>query len=48
MECPRRAADPPTTRSLLSSARAIAERLYDEGRKLGVEVPIIRAETLAV
>ena len=43
----RRAADTAYDRSLLSSARAIAERLYDEDGKLVVEVPYIALDNFA-
>lgn len=43
----RRAADTAYDRSLLSSARAIAERLYDEEGKLVVEVPYIALDNFA-
>ena len=43
----RRAADTAYHRSLLSSARAIAERLYDEDGKLVVEVPYIALDNFA-
>jgi len=43
----RRAADTAYDRSLLSSARAIAERLYDEDGELSVEVPYIALDNFA-
>lgn len=43
----RRAADTAYDRSLLSSARAIAERLYDVDGKLVVEVPYIALDNFA-
>lgn len=43
----RRAADTAYDRSLLSSARAIAERLYDEQGELSVEVPYIALDNFA-
>lgn len=43
----RRAADTAYDRSLLSSARAIAERLHDEDGKLVVEVPYVALDNFA-
>ena len=43
----RRAADTAYDRSLLSSARAIAERLYDQEGELSVEVPYIALDNFA-
>lgn len=43
----RRAADTAYDRSLLSSARAIAERLYDDEGELSVEVPYIALDNFA-